>query len=263
MSNEKEFLLWEDKVPGYIGGEIPKITYYPSKNKKGDGAVVIFPGGGYAMRADHEGKGYAKYLCNNGIDCFVVDYRVSPNRFPYPLLDARRAVRFVRANAGKFGVNKNKIAVMGSSAGGHLAALLSTYKLPVEGESADNIDSNDFMPNLQILCYPVIDIEGHRGSFVNLLGDNADELADTVTPYLLCDKNTPPVFLWHTSCDPAVNVINSYRYAIALRKLSVQVEMHIYPEGGHGLGLAESTPFISGWSARLCEFLRHYGYISE
>ncbi len=263
MAEKKEFLLWEKDTPGYIGGEIPKITYYPSENKKGDGAVVIFPGGAYAMRADHEGRGYAEFLGKNGIDCFVVDYRVSPNRFPYPLLDARRAVRFVRANAVKFGINKDKIAVMGSSAGGHLAALVSTYKLPIDGESVDDIDKENFMPNCQILCYPVIDIEGHRGSFVNLLGDKADALADSVTPHMICDKTTPMMFLWHTSSDEAVNVINSYKYAISLRKLSIPVEMHIYPEGGHGLGLAESLPYISGWADRLCKYLKHIDYISE
>ena len=150
--------LWEN-VPGYVdGGEKPYITYYPAENKKGDGAVIIFPGGGYAKRAPHEGKGYADYLTAQGISCFVLEYRVSPNRFPLPLLDARRAVRYVRANAEKYGIDPNKIAVMGSSAGGHLAAFVSTYLKPIDGEGADDLDTVDFRPNAQILCYPVIDI---------------------------------------------------------------------------------------------------------
>ena len=96
--------LW-DSVPAHDGGDAPYLTYYPAENKKGNGTVIIFPGGGYARRAPHEGKGYAEYLNANGINCFVLEYRVSPNRFPLPLLDARRAVRYVRANAEKYGID--------------------------------------------------------------------------------------------------------------------------------------------------------------
>ena len=138
---EKQIIkLWESEVPGYIGGELPMLTYYPSENKKGNGTVIICPGGGYCKRAPHEGEGYAKYLNSIGLDAFVVDYRVDPNRFPYPLLDARRSVRYVRKNAEKFGIDPNKIAIMGSSAGGHLAALTSTYRGQIEGEGVDEIN---------------------------------------------------------------------------------------------------------------------------
>lgn len=252
--------LW-DNIPAHDGGEAPYLTYYPAENKKGNGAVIIFPGGGYAMRATHEGKGYAEYLNAQGITCFVLEYRVSPNRFPLPLLDARRAVRYVRANAEKYGIDPNKIAVMGSSAGGHLAALVSTYTKPIDYEDTDELDTVDFRPNAQILCYPVIDMMGHRGSFLNLLGENAEKVCEEYTPYLICDDKTPPVFLWHTSCDPAVNVINSYKYAIRLRELNVPLEMHIYPVGGHGLGLAPSLPYIQNWAPHLADWLKYMNYI--
>lgn len=252
--------LWKN-VPGYIGGEKPYLTYYPSENKRGNGAVVIFPGGGYAMRADHEGTGYAEYLTAQGIDCFVLEYRVSPNRFPIPLLDARRAVRYVRANAEKYGIDPNKIAVMGSSAGGHLAAFVSTYIKPIDGEGVDELDNTDFRPNAQILCYPVIDMQGHSGSFLNLLGENAAKMCDDYTPYLICDENTPPVFLWHTSSDPLVNVINSYKYAIRLRELNIPLEMHIYPMGGHGLGLSHNLAYVQNWAPHLIEWLKYMEYI--
>ena len=120
------FDLWEGEPPLYIGGEIPKLTYYPAKDQRGNGTVIIAPGGGYGMRAPHEGEGYARFLSENGLNAFVLDYRVAPNRFPTELLDARRAVRFVRANAELFGIDPNHVAFMGSSAGGHLAALVST-----------------------------------------------------------------------------------------------------------------------------------------
>ena len=125
----KDVRLWEDVIPGFIEeATVPMIHYYPADKKCGKGCVVIFPGGGYSGRAAHEGQGYAEFFAKNGIDSFVVDYRVKPTLFPYPLLDARRAVRYVRANAEKYGIDPEKIAVMGSSAGGHLAALVSTYK---------------------------------------------------------------------------------------------------------------------------------------
>ncbi len=254
------FNLWE-KVPGYNGGHFPTIEYYKAETKKGDGAVIIFPGGGYRGRAEHEGKGYAEYLSACGIDSFVVQYRVSPDRFPYPLLDARRAVRFVRANAEKFGIDPDKIAVMGSSAGGHLAALVSTYLKPVDGEGVDALDGICFRPNAQILCYPVIDYEGNSGSFNNLLGENAKETANDYTPYLICDEKTPKMFLWHTAEDDCVNVINSYRYAIKLREYNIPVEMHIYPHGGHGLGLAPNYPYVQSWAEHLVAWLKLNEYI--
>lgn len=260
MEATEIFDLW-DEIPGYNGGHKPTLEYYKSENKKGDGAVIIFPGGGYAIRATHEGVGYAEYLTANGIDCFVLQYRVSPDHFPYPLLDARRSVRFVRANAERFGIDPNKIAVMGSSAGGHLAAFVSTYLKPIDGEGVDALDTVDFRPNAQLLCYPVIDMMGHRGSFLNLLGENAADICEDYTPSLICDDKTPPVFLWHTSSDPGVNVINSYKYAIRLRELNVPVEMHIYPVGGHGLGLAPQLPYIQNWAPHLVDWLKFMDFI--
>ena len=252
--------LW-DSVPAHDGGDAPYLTYYPAENKKGNGAVIIFPGGGYARRAPHEGKGYAEYLNANGINCFVLEYRVSPNRFPLPLLDARRAVRYVRANAEKFGIDPNKVAVMGSSAGGHLAAFVSTYTAPIDFEGCDAIDEQDFLPNAQILCYPVIDMLGHRGSFLNLLGENAENISENYTPTNLADENTPPMFLWHTSTDACVDINNSFRYAMRLHELKIPMEMHIYPLGGHGLGLAPSLPYIQDWAPHLVKWLKHMEYI--
>ncbi len=255
------FNLWNE-VPGYNGGHIPTLEYYKAKEKKGRGAVVIFPGGGYTHRAVHEGAGYAEFLSSHGIECFVLQYRVQPDRFPLPLLDARRAVRFVRDNAERFGIDPEKIAVMGSSAGGHLAALVSTYMKPIEGEGVDALDSVDPRPNAQILCYPVIDYMGHSGSFRSLIDDNVtEEETREYTPSLICDENTPKMFLWHTAADDCVNVINSYKYAIRMRELGISTEMHIYPYGGHGLGLAEAHPYIARWSDNLIEWLKLHEYI--
>ncbi|HBJ18351.1 MAG TPA: alpha/beta hydrolase [Clostridiales bacterium] len=269
---KETFPLWKNGAPRQIaGGEVPMMTYYAAKNKTHDGTVVIFPGGGYEIRAPHEGDGYARFLNDHGFDAFVVDYRVSPNRFPTELLDARRAVRLVRENAAKYGISPDKIAVMGSSAGGHLAALVSTYRPAIDGEGADKTDEVSPFPNASILCYPVIDTSDdaivHMGSKKGLLGEENTDLGASVSPAVIADRHTCPAFLWHTSDDACVNVINSYRYATRLRTVGVPVEMHILPHGPHGMGLADTaygcnadTPYIARWGEWLVAWLSELGF---
>ena len=255
--------LWDADIPGYKSGEeIPTIEYFPAENKLARGCIIAFTGGAYQCRAPQEGIDYAEYFSKRGIDTFNVDYRVKPTRFPYPLLDARRAVRYVRANAEKFGIDPEKIAVIGSSAGGHLAALLSTYKGELEGEGADAIDELDYMPNAQVLCYPVLDIEGHKLSFTNLVGEGGDDRS--VTPYYLADENTPRAFIWHAQTDACVDVAGTFKYAKRLNELNVPIELHIYPTGNHGVGLAIkerlSNPYLQNWSEHLLSWLRLNGW---
>lgn len=266
---KETFNLW-DNTPGMCE-EIPKITYYKSENKTSPWSVVILPGGAYCGRAPHEGEGYANYLNENGIDAFVVDYRVSPHRFPLPLLDSRRAMRYVRFYAEKFGIDKNKVAIMGSSAGGHLAALTSTYFDEIDFEGADDIDKEDFIPNAQILCYPVIKLIGvndaHIGSGINLLGEKYAELAESVTPELIVSEKTPPAFIWCTLNDQAVPAVSSLDYARALRAKGVSAELHIFPHGVHGLGLAlrneadlsfpTENKHVSKWTKLMLEWLEY------
>ena len=255
--------LWID-TPG-LCEEIPQITYYQPAVPAGDGAVVIFPGGGYRNRAEHEGKGYAEFLAAAGVHAFVVDYRVAPHRYPLPQLDARRGVRFVRAHAHEYGIDPEKIAVMGSSAGGHLAAITATGTDPLSFEGVDEVDSVSARPNAQILCYPVIlppdDPASHTGSYDNLLGGRDEKGEQVTNPVVHVTADAPPAFIWHTAQDPAVNVCNSYAYATALRQAGVPVEMHIFPYGHHGLGLAERDPHVSQWSGLLLNWLRLMGWI--
>lgn len=261
------FDLWEN-IPGDYTDK-PIVTYYPPQNKRSDAAVVIFPGGAYCNRAPHEGSKYAEFLAENGISAFVVDYRVAPHAFPLPLLDARRAVRFVRYHAEKFGIDKNKVAVMGSSAGGHLAALVSTYRKPIAFEGADAIDKEEYLPNKQILCYPVINLYdlniAHVGSGDNLLGNSFMENHDSVSrmklsPNMLVSKKTPGAFIWHTFEDEGVNVKNSLEYAERLRDYKIDTEMHIFPYGWHGMGLTNREDalqnHVAQWSDLLINWLR-------
>lgn len=255
--------LW-DSVPGMCEEE-PVLEFYPAEIKKTDATVVIFPGGGYSGRADHEGKGYAVMFNSFGMDAFVCEYRVSPHRFPLPLLDARRAVRYVRAHADEYGINPDKVAVIGSSAGGHLAALVSTYTDPISFENMDDIDNFCPIPNATILCYPVChkpdDINvAHLGSFEKLLGENCADY-DRYSPDLLVNDKTPTAFIWHTSDDDCVNVINSYLYAKALREHGIKHEMHIFPHGRHGLGVAKDSSHVAQWTKLLENWLRDIGWL--
>ena len=256
--------LWEGAFPG-TATETPTVTHYPPAEKRSDAAFVIFPGGGYHHRAKHEGEGYAELLNSFGITAFVVDYRVTPAFFPAPLLDARRAVRFVRANAEKFGIDPTKVAVMGSSAGGHLAALVSTFFERIEGEGIDEIDDLDALPNAQVLCYPVITSDetlGHTASYHNLLGDRYEERA-SFSPELLVSEATPPAFLWHATPDAVVNVIHSYRYATALREAGIPCELHTFPVGTHGMGVAANNPHVAQWTGLLKRWLCLIGFLGE
>lgn len=259
--NTEVLNLWESEGS-------TKITAYIPENKTSDCAIVILPGGAYMSRAPHEGKGYAEFFTKNGITSFVVDYRVAPEQFPLPLLDSRRAIKYVRYYSDKYGINKNKIAVMGSSAGGHLAALTSTYFEKIEGDSCDEIDNEDFIPNAQILCYPVIKLLGkgiaHLGSGKYLLGERHAEMGEELSPDIIASERTPKAFIWHTAADQAVNVINSLDYAKKLKNVGVSTELHIFPDGSHGLGLADGEDdvqrHVSQWSELLLKWLRYINF---
>ncbi len=264
---KKVINLWGDNVPEGSDGDFrPTLTYYPAREKKGSGTAVICPGGAYRIRSQYEGEGYALFLNSLGLDAFVLDYRVTPCYFPAPLLDARRAMRYVRKSAPQLGIDPNKIAIMGSSAGGHLAALTSTYRGELSGEAFDPDRDVDCIPDGQILCYPVLDRRGHEGSYQNLLGSEVDRLDDSVTPYLIADGLTPPAFIWHTCTDLSVNVENTYCYATNLHQLNIPCELHVFPLGGHGLGLADedvrNIPYVAKWSTLLADWLRLYGYLN-
>lgn len=259
----EKMYLWEE-VPG-LCEEIPYITWYIPENKTSDGAVVIFPGGAYYNRAKHEGRGYAEFLCNNGITAFVVDYRVTPHKHPLPLLDARRAIQFVRFYSEKYGIDKDKVFAMGSSAGGHLVATLCNDFFPTDYELNDEISKTYAVPDGHILCYPVINMDdesiAHEGSGRNLLGDKFNMYKTTLSMEKRVSKYTSKAFIWHTADDSSVNVLNSINYANALKKNGVDFELHIFPNGKHGLGLpmdeSKESKHVVSWGDLLIKWLRY------
>lgn len=263
----KDIKMWDDIPLMKEGGHAPYMTYFAPKQAS-DAALIIFAGGGYAHRARHEGEGYAEYFSEAGLHCFVVHYRTNPYLFPVELLDARRAVRCVRADAEKYGIDPNKIAVIGSSAGGHLAALVSTFRGPIDGEGVDAIDEIDPTPNAQVLCYPVLDPQGHLGSYIRLLG--TDSFASSwrkVTPYIIADEKTPICFMWHCEGDKVVDAANLLRYSAKLLELGVSQETHIYPRGRHGIGLVKGDDrfigeeYMESWAPMAVKWFKLHGFI--
>lgn len=262
--------LWEaGKVPmakGTTPRDIPDITPYLPKDKTDKmAAVVIFPGGGYTGLADgHEGKDYAQFLNLHGVAAFVVHYRLGSAGYRHPVMltDAARAVRHVRANAEKYGVDPAKIGVMGSSAGGHLAATILTKFDAGNASAEDPIDKVSSRPDFGILCYPVITMKRgvtHQGSCDNLLGRNAtDEQKNELSAELHVTPQTPKCFIWHTAADTTVPIENSLLFASALGKNKVPFSMYILQNGQHGLGLKAQFPYSNAlpWADALVYWLK-------
>ncbi|MCK9222324.1 MAG: alpha/beta hydrolase [Limnochordia bacterium] len=237
--------------------------YLPKENKSPTSAVLVCPGGGYSMKAQHEGEPVALWLNSLGIAAFVLDYRVAPHRYPAGLLDARRAMRYLRHTADTWHISKDRIGVLGFSAGGHLASCVGTVTSHLESPVVDAIEEEDYLPNAMILCYPVISFveHGHLGSAINLLGDNPPEAERlSLSTHRLVTEKTPPTFLWHTADDAVVPVENSLMFAAALSKHRVPFALHVFPQGPHGMSLATNDSQVSLWTGACATWLRELGF---
>ena len=239
-------LLWPDGAPGALGEtdeDKPTLTaFLPEPDKATGAAIVICPGGGYGKLAPHEGAGYAEWLAENGIVGIVLKYRLGPRGYRHPAMlnDAARAVRLTRAKAAEWKIDPQRVGIMGSSAGGHLASTLLTHFDAGQPEAADPIERFSSRPDVGILCYAVITLGRytHAGSKKNLLGENpAPELVELLSNEKQVTKDTPPCFVWSTGEDKAVPVENSLQFVSALRANGVRFDFHVYEKGPHGIGL--------------------------
>lgn len=220
--------------------------------------VIVCPGGGYeGLCADREGESIALQYNAAGYHAAVVHYALRPHRAPEQLYEVAEAFRIVRAHADEWQLSPDHIAVCGFSAGGHLAASLSTLWNEPSLFSKEDIASRVCRPDASILCYPVITgfENAHEGSFRALLGENADRTLYSCEKQV--DAGTPPAFLWHTVEDTCVPVENSLLYAGALRENGVPFELHLYPRGGHGMALVRDDAL---WSKR--RFERDYNWMA-
>lgn len=218
---------------------VPELSVYlPDKSLNTGMAVIICPGGGYGgLAIDHEGVQFAKWLNTQGIAGVVLKYRMPNRHKDIPLADAQQAIRYVRTNAKRLGIEENKIGIAGFSAGGHLAATASTH-YAMSGIST--------RPDFSILFYPVITMEiaTHGGSKTNLLGDNPSQTdIYSFSTEKQVNVNTPPAILLLSDDDGAVPPVNSTMYYDSLKKNGIAATMYVFPEGGHGWGMRENFAY--------------------
>ena len=240
----------------------PTLTRFNPVNPNGK-TVIICPGGGYSILASaHEGVDVARALNEQGITAFVLKYRIPSDRTAVdkslaPLQDAQQAIRLVRKNAEKWGLNPQKIGIMGFSAGGHLAATAATHFADKADPSVK--DTISVRPDFSILVYPVVSFAEeitHKGSRNNLIGETPTaEMTQKFSNELQVTPQTPPTFLVHAGDDKTVPVENSLRFYQACIKNKVPAEMHLYAKGSHGFGLKNRTT-DDKWFDRLATWLK-------
>lgn len=262
--------LWEGKVPLAMGeseADRPFMEVYLPKANPTRTGVLVFPGGGYGYLAvAGEGTQVAEWLVQRGVAAFVLHYRVKPYRYPAPMLDAQRGMRLVRSHAAAYGIDPEKLGVMGFSAGGHLASYLMTHPgVKSSPDVSDSVEKLSTQPAFGILAYAVISMRKditHAGSHENLIGKNIDPLLDAE---LSNDERVtafcPPVFLFATTDDPRVPVANSVRFYSAYVNKNLSAEMHLFDHGPHGSGLAEKLPGASAWPVLMQNWMQRHGWM--
>lgn len=226
-------------------------VYLPAKETATGRAVIGLPGGGYrGLAYNHEGYDFAPFFNKQGIAYIVLKYRLPFGNREVPFSDATEAFRYVKQHAGEWNINPNDIGIMGSSAGGHLAATIATH------------NKTAVKPAFQILLYPVITMDStytHKGSLRNLLGENPS--ADLVNQYSnekQVTKETPRAFIALSDDDKVVPPANGVNYYLALNKANVPAALHIYPTGGHGWGIRDNFKYKEEFLMELREWLRSF-----
>ena len=267
--------LWPDGAPGALGetdDDRPHIRIYRPADLDGvantGAACVVCPGGGYgALAMDHEGHQVAVWMQRLGITAAVLRYRLGPKyRHPAPLDDVTRAVRLLRSQADELGIDRDRLGVMGFSAGGHLASTIATHYDEGRADSDDPIERQPSRPSFSILGYPVISLGSdfaHGGSRRNLLGDDPDPATlASLTNETQVTAETPPTFLFHTADDASVPVKNAIVYYDALIENGVEAELHVFRHGRHGVGFAPGSPTLGVWPDLLANWLRDSGWLT-
>lgn len=233
----------------------PTLTVFRPEKPNGT-AVVICPGGGYAVLSiESEGSAVARRLNRDGITAFVLKYRLPRTTGadfldPVPLSDALRAIQWVRAHAGEYGIDPARIGILGFSAGGHLAANAGTRYTPAGQFGGDDLSKVSARPGFVGLVYPVISSDPaiRHGCFATLLPANSPPSAlDALSPEKLVTADTPAMFLVHAKNDEGVVPENSKVLHTALQRVGVPSEIHLYEQGSHGFGLGAPSQDCSQW----------------
>ncbi|MFY1047851.1 alpha/beta hydrolase [Chryseobacterium sp. GP-SGM7] len=243
--------------------EAELFAFLPAKEERKPMAIIIIPGGGYKhLTYDLGGYSYAKWLNTLGISAFVLNYRLptSPDLKQGeigPLQDIQAAIKLIRKNASQYGISPDHIGVLGTSAGGHLAAMVSNITTDYT-ELKGEWKNYSTLPNFAILISPVIDLGefAHKGSRDNLLGGNAQ--VEKIREYSMQNRVTekaPPTILFHAQNDNAVPVINSILYYEAMIKNKVKGALFIFPKGEHNIGVSNTTELTDNWKKICADWL--------
>lgn len=267
---EKSDVGQQDGILRISNVTVPTLTVWQAPKDRATGAaVMICPGGGYGILAfGHEGEEVARWFNQQGITAFILKYRLPDdklmtNQQEVPLMDAMQGMKLIRQRSSRYGVDPNKIGVMGFSAGGHLAATLSTHYYRTSG---GNKASDEAKPNFAILMYPVVTFgnKAHTGSRDKLLGklNTSPEMVAYYSNEEQVTNQTPPTFLVHSMDDKGVPVENSINYYLALLKNGVSAEMHLYPTGGHGYALrTKGKGSVENWPDACKGWLKGMGLV--
>lgn len=253
----------ENKSLSITKVSIPTLTIFEAPKSLANGtAVIICPGGGYgALAFSHEGTDVAKRFNAIGVTAFVLKYRLPSDEIMVdktyaPLQDAQQAIYLVRKDAKKFNIKKNKIGILGFSAGGHFASTLGSHYADIKIADTEKIN---LRPDFQVLVYPVISFEEsvHAGTMNNLLGNNpSDSLRHYFSANVNVNKNSPPTFLVHAKDDKTVPVANSILMNQALKSKGVHSDIYLYENGGHGFGLINKTSDVD-WFKLMAQWMKN------
>ncbi len=258
----------------FDGGRVKNVSkaqiyvYLPEKSENTKTAVLICPGGGYVREAiENEGHKYARFLEEHGIAGIVLKYRLPNGHSKVPMLDAKNAMRMVRANAEKWGIDPTKIGISGSSAGGHLASTVGTHFDNGNKDATQEFARYSCRPDFMVLMYPLICVResiGRPGSRHALLGENYGE-ADI--KYFSNQEHvtaeTPPTFLCHADDDKVVTPTNSILFYQALKKFEIPAELHIFHKGDHGFGMTKANLPVDNWPNLVIDWLKSMNFIED
>jgi acetyl esterase/lipase len=260
--------LWEGRAPGAIADtpdDVPFVSVLqPWDAKPNHPAVIVAPGGSYKFLASvHEGREVADWFAARGFTAFVLRYRLGPRYlYPIPLQDAQRAVRLVRARAEDFGIDPNRIGMVGFSAGGHLTAMAGTTADDGDPGAADATNRVSSRLNFMVLAYPWLNaMDPPQPNWLSYCGEQSlpaekCKIFEQYSPLRGVSPKTPPTFLFHTADDDAVPARASMAFFQALQSAKVPSELHIYAHGPHGVGFAEKDPVLGTWPLLLEQWLR-------
>lgn len=243
-------VLWPAGAPGALGTtdeDIPRLFVYPpTRPEAAHTAVIVIPGGGYrTLVIEKEGADEARWLSAHGIEAFVLQYRLGPRyHFPAPLDDGARAVRYVRTHAHEFGLVHDNIGVWGFSAGAHLAGYLAAIHDQGTPNAPDPIDRASDRPDFAILAYGRLSMDPHIPRATNLEGllgnDPTLEQIENVSIAPHVTRDTSPSFVYSTTGDQTVNALNATAYYDAMKRAGAPVELHIFEQGSHGIGMGQN-----------------------